>query len=161
MPDISSDAQKRFLQEFGSAGQGLSGATLAFHQAVADRLGLHITDHKALGIVLEEGPLPSGALAEALSLSTGSVTALVDRLERKGYVQREKDPSDRRRVLVAPVNDPEKLGPVFALFEPMSRRLAEEMSDFDTEERDLILDFLRRAIRALNEAAAEVRSGRE
>jgi DNA-binding MarR family transcriptional regulator len=159
MPKTPGDTQERFLREFGSAGQALSSATVAYHQAVADRLGLHITDHKALGILLEEGPLPAGALAEALSLSTGSVTALVDRLEGAGYVRRGKDPADRRRVVVAPVRDPELLGKVFALFEPMTRRLAEEMPEFDAKERALILDFLRRATRALNQAVGEVRRG--
>lgn len=157
-PDAGNDAP--FEQSFGEAGQALSSATVAFHQAVADRLGLHITDHKALGVLLARGPLAAGELGSELSLSAGSATALIDRLEQAGYVRRRPDPDDRRRVLVEPIEDPEVLAPVHALFEPMTRHFAAEMPDFSEEEQNLILDFIRSAVRALRAAASEVRAGK-
>lgn len=152
-------SEKSFLQNIGDAGRALSNATIAFHEAVADRLGLHITDHKALGILLEAGPLPAGRLAEALGLTTGAVTALVDRLERAGYVRRERDPADRRRVLVAPVRDAAREAEVQSLFEPMERALARHLPAYDDEEWRLIHDFIQRAVAALHEATLEVRRG--
>ncbi|HEX6938579.1 MAG TPA: MarR family transcriptional regulator [Longimicrobiales bacterium] len=148
-----------FLEAFGEAGRALSNATIAFHEAIADRLGLHITDHKALGILLDRGPLPAGQLAEILGLTTGAVTALTDRLERAGYVRRERDPEDRRKVLVAPVRDAARDAEIHSLFEPMTRALARHLPAYDEEQRALLLDFIHRAVAALREATREVRVG--
>ena len=72
------------------------------HQdAVAEHLGIGRTDLRCLDILDREGPLTAGALAEASGLSTGAITALIDRLERAGYAVRIRDSADRRRVVVA------------------------------------------------------------
>src|SRR5204863_5276286 len=76
---------------------------ILFHQAVADRLGLHVSDLRCLNILLEAGSVPAGEIGERTGLTTGAVTRMVDRLERAGYVRREPDPTDRRRVIVSPV----------------------------------------------------------
>jgi DNA-binding MarR family transcriptional regulator len=70
-----------------------------FDDTAARRLGLHRTDLRALHL-LEHGPVAMGQLATSLRVSTGTITALVDRLERDGFVRRVDDPNDRRRVLV-------------------------------------------------------------
>ncbi|HEX7119356.1 MAG TPA: MarR family transcriptional regulator [Longimicrobiales bacterium] len=152
---------KPFLQRFDDVGHALSNATIAFHEAVADRLGLHITDHKALRILYGGGPISAGRLGEHLGLTTGAVTALVDRLEQAGYVRRERDPADRRRVLVAPIRDAAREAKVRSLFEPLQRALARHLPDYDETEWRLIMDFIDRAVEALREATHEVRSGQE
>ncbi len=58
--------------------------TIMFHQAVADVLGLHITDHKCLDIIYRYGAMPAGRLAELTGLTTGAVTGIIDRLEKSG-----------------------------------------------------------------------------
>src|SRR5262245_4534642 len=78
----------------------MSTATIMFHQAVADRLGLHPTDHKCADILFLKGPLSAGELAELTGLTTGAITGVIDRLEGAGFVRREDDPRDRRRVIV-------------------------------------------------------------
>lgn len=70
-----------------------------FDQAASAALGIHRSDLRALN-ALERGPRSAGDLAEALQLTTGSVTALINRLEAAGYVVRLHDPTDRRRVEV-------------------------------------------------------------
>jgi DNA-binding MarR family transcriptional regulator len=76
---------------------------ILFHQTLADWLGLNITDHKCLGFLLEEGPQTAGRLAELTGLTTGAITGVIDRLEKAGYVKREKDSHDRRRVMIEPI----------------------------------------------------------
>ncbi|GAB2730850.1 MarR family winged helix-turn-helix transcriptional regulator [Kitasatospora kifunensis] len=72
-----------------------------FNQAVADHLGLHPTDVQCLNLLsLEPGPVTTGRIAELTGLTSGSATRLVDRLEKAGYLTRERDTHDRRRVLV-------------------------------------------------------------
>src|SRR5919204_2273684 len=79
--------------------------TIMFHQAVADVLGLHITDHKCLDIIYRYGAMPAGRLAELTGLTTGAVTGIIDRLEKAGYVRRANDPKDRRRTIIEPVRN--------------------------------------------------------
>lgn len=81
-------------------------AYVLFNQAVADRLGMHPTDVQCLNLLtLEAEPLTAGQIAELTGLTSGAATRLVDRLERSGYVRRERDSRDRRRVLVVVVGD--------------------------------------------------------
>ena len=138
-------------------GWELSNAVVMFHEAVGSRLGLSAADHKALGIVLREGPLTSGALAERTGLSGGAVTGLVDRLERAGHVERLADPRDRRRVLVQAVpRDRSELGPVFAA---LGERMGEAMAGYDEEQLAVIADFVRRTITVLTEQTRRLSGG--
>src|SRR6266852_1771624 len=80
----------------------MSAATIMFHQAIADRLGMNITDHKCADILSRTGPITAGELAQRTGLTTGAITGVIDRLEKAGFVCRAKDPSDRRRVILSP-----------------------------------------------------------
>src|SRR5437763_15469371 len=81
-------------------GRQLSSATIMFHQAVADHFGLNPTDHKCMDLLFTKGPMTAGELADVTGLTTGAITGVIDRLEGDGFVRREDDPNDRRRVIV-------------------------------------------------------------
>jgi DNA-binding MarR family transcriptional regulator len=81
-------------------GEVASTETALFHQVAAARYGLGITDMKALGALLREGPMTAGQLARRLSLTTGAVTSVIDRLARQDLVARQADAHDRRKVIV-------------------------------------------------------------
>jgi DNA-binding MarR family transcriptional regulator len=106
-------------------------------------VGLHASDLRCLDLLLQRGPLTAGRLAELTGLTTGSMTALIDRLEKAGYVQRGKDPHDRRRVVIEPVTEKamREIGP---LFESMGQAMMELCSRYTPEELALIVDFVRR-----------------
>src|SRR5262249_45297631 len=111
----------------------LSAATIMFHQAVADRLGMNVTDHKCADIIERNGPLPAGELAERTGLTTGAITGVIDRLEKAGFVRRAKDPGDRRRVIIEPCY--KRMGQVIGpLFESMGRATAELCAHYSTAE---------------------------
>lgn len=75
--------------------------SVMFHSAVSARLGVVVTDFSCINLLNLDGPLTPGELARRLGLTRGgAVTAMVDRLERAGFVRRVRDASDRRRVLV-------------------------------------------------------------
>ena len=105
------------------AGRQLSTATVMFHQAIADRLGLNVTDHKCLDLLLIKGPLTAGELAVMTGLTTGAITAVIDRLGGAGFVRREDDPPDRRRVIVQVI--PRRCRDIERLFEPFGARFRE------------------------------------
>lgn len=69
---------------------------------VGRRAGLGGSDSQFVGLLTAHGPMTPGRLAELSELSTGTVTGVLDRLERGGFVRRERDATDRRKVLVVP-----------------------------------------------------------
>ena len=98
-----------------------STVTILFHQAIADRLGMNVTDHKCAGILARSGPITAGELARLTGLTTGAITGVVDRLERAGFVRRARDSSDRRRVIIEP--DAKQIEQrIVPLFDSMRRR---------------------------------------
>ena len=68
--------------------------------ATAARLGIGATDFDALVLLDTAGPLAAGRIAEAMAITTGAITGLIDRLERAGWVQRTRHETDRRQVLI-------------------------------------------------------------
>lgn len=115
-----------------------------FGQAFAIAHGLHPTDWTGLLHVMqaERGgqPLTPGALASLLGVSTGSATAVVDRLEARGHLRRERDPADRRRVHLRYAETARALAVDF--FGPLGRQSAEIMAPMDDDDLVLIVGFL-------------------
>jgi DNA-binding MarR family transcriptional regulator len=72
------------------------------NQAVAARVGLGASDAQVLSLLTVNGPMTPSQIASLTGLTTGSVTALLDRLERGAYVRRERDTKDRRKILIVP-----------------------------------------------------------
>jgi DNA-binding MarR family transcriptional regulator len=122
----------------------LSAATIMFHQAIADRLGMNVTDHKCAGILAESGPITAGELAERTGLTTGAITGVIDRLEKARFVRRAKDPRDRRRVVVEPILKQMERR-IVPLFDSMARATAELCARYSAQELAVILEFSARA----------------
>lgn len=123
-----------------------------FNQAVADHLGLHPTDLQCLDLLgLEARPVTTGRVAELTGLTTGSATRLVDRLVRAGYVTRERDTEDRRRVLVVTV--PERMAEMGAVWE---RRHASWSRVHDAYDDGQIAFLVAHVRRTVERSAAQV-----
>ncbi len=129
-------------------------ATLHNH-AIADLVGLHQTDHECLDLLDWAEPLTAGEIATHLGLTSGAVTGLIDRLEAGGWVRRERDPKDRRRVFVhlADIDEP-------ALWEAY-RPLAEAIETYREalSDRDLrvIVEFLEATNDIMSDATEHAR----
>lgn len=153
--------RQELVEQLVLLGRELSARTVLFHDAIASRLGLGATDHKCLDIALRwtEGPLTAGRLAEETGLTTGAITGVLDRLERGGFIRREKDPNDRRQVLVRVV--PEALKSIEAIFDEYRGAWEELTARYDVDQLALIADYLQRATRISTEHADRLRGEAE
>ncbi|PPK71290.1 MarR family transcriptional regulator [Actinokineospora auranticolor] len=116
-----------------------------FHAAVASRAGIHVTDVHCLAVLDNEGPMPAGHLATRMGLSRGgAITAVVDRMEKAGFVRRQRDTADRRKVLVELVPDG-AYAHLRAVFDELGTAYAALVAGYPVEQQALLLDFARRA----------------
>jgi DNA-binding MarR family transcriptional regulator len=143
------------LQALIRAMAAASGQGVLFSQAVAEQVGMHPTDVECVEILTRNGPATAGQLAELTGLTTGAVTRMVDRLERAGFVRRENDPNDRRRVIVRP--QPERLEALGAYYAPLERRMVDLCAAYGDRELRFLLDFLTRAQAGAQEETARLR----
>jgi DNA-binding MarR family transcriptional regulator len=124
-----------------------------FARAFAERHGLHPTDWGALLTVAKAdcagAPLTLGELGEFLGLSSGATTALVDRLERIGYVRRVRDERDRRRMILHHHEDADALLAAFS--GPLDARMDALMTGYTAEELATVQRFLAEATAQLDE----------
>jgi DNA-binding MarR family transcriptional regulator len=133
-------------------------ATDQMDEAATRALGINRTDGRCMDIVERSGRISAGQLAAAAGLTTGSVTAVLDRLERKGYVRRASDPSDRRRVLIEITELAGERGA--QLWGPNVAAAEELLARYTAKDLELLIEFNRRG-RQLNERrAAEILASR-
>jgi MarR family transcriptional regulator, organic hydroperoxide resistance regulator len=82
------------------AGRETTRLSTVFRHAIAERLGLTISDLECLDHLADNGSATAGQIAERTNLTTGAVTSMLRRLQQAGYITAERDPADRRRVIV-------------------------------------------------------------
>ena len=112
-------------------------------QVSAERIGINVTDLNCLNIVALTGPMTAGDLARATGLTTASITGVLDRLEQGGFIRRERDPKDRRRVIVNVKAGPE-LREVGLTFGPLVKAWRTTAGNYSDEELRLLLEFQRK-----------------
>lgn len=123
--------------------------SLQTHEAIARLAGFSGTDHKYLGFFIQKGRLTAGELAELASLTTGAVTGLIDRFEKRGLVKRERDKMDRRKIYI--VADSEKIAnllkPFYEEFQAETDKL---IASFSKKDLAIIESYLSKAISLMN-----------
>ncbi len=145
------------VEAFAAAIRRTSSLMQLVSQAAADRIGINATDLNCLNILSFSGHMTAGELARATGLTTASITGVADRLEEAGYVRRERDPADRRRVVIRLVLD-RALTDVAPVFLPMIRAWQELASRYDDSELALIADFYHQMEQVAGEHLARLRT---
>src|SRR6516164_7736183 len=112
------------LRELEEAMRRSSAQGAMFAKTVADRAGISASDMDCMDFLNLEGRMTAGRLAELTGLTTGAITGVIDRLEKAGYVRRERDESDRRKVFIAPV--PERMMEIGRFYRSEERRVGKE-----------------------------------
>lgn len=128
----------------------------ALDQAAADRLAINLTDLRCLDVLDQRGTSTAGEVAAALGRTTGSVTTLLDRLERAGYVRRVRDSDDRRRVHVELTALARRLAD--ELYAPLGADGYALLARYEPRELELLRDFLRGSAQLQSRHEARIRA---
>jgi DNA-binding MarR family transcriptional regulator len=129
------------LRRVAAALQSQGRHTVLFHQTVAERIHLNATDSRVLSYLGDAGSATAGELAEVTGLTTGAVTRIIDRLEKMGVLRREKDPHDRRKVIVVHLPASAAQRELERLMGPFGRAVGEQLSRYSDAELELIAEF--------------------
>ena len=111
-----------------------------FDEIAGEILGLNHTDQRCLDIISRLGRVTAGELAREAGLTSGGVTAVVDRLERDGYARRVRDEDDRRRVLIESV--PDALDKIWKIWGPLQEAWEAHSMRYSREQLEFLLGFL-------------------
>jgi DNA-binding MarR family transcriptional regulator len=121
---------------------------------VGSQLDLQDVDLDCFDIIDAEGPISPSGLARRAGLHPATLTGILDRLERGGWIARERDPSDRRAVLVRVQRD--RYADLMRLYQGMGRSMNKLLAGYSDSELDVIADFMRRTVDAGREATEEL-----
>ena len=121
------------IQQFRMASRQYSDTSIFMHEAIARKAGLTGSDHKYLGLILQHKELTAGDLSKLTGLTTGAVTGLIDRLEKKKLLKRQFTKDDRRKVIIVPnVENSMKL--LQPLFSELQQKTADLINSFSPTE---------------------------
>ncbi len=132
--------RKDLIDELNQTIQRTGTLTVLHTNAVASKIGLSATEFESMDVISNYQPMSAGKLAHMCGLTTGAITGIVDRLERVGLVKRERDPDDRRRVFLKPIEDPEKSQYIRELYCPMGQAFERVMQQCTTEQIQFLID---------------------
>jgi DNA-binding MarR family transcriptional regulator len=139
---VSIPDRERMVAELQMGMQRSTMFTVLLHHATASKAGMNVTDAQCVNALTLDGPQTPGRLAELMGITTGgAITAVIDRLEKAGYVKRTRDPDDRRRVIVELVE--ENVARFGRYFEPIAHVFHERLDSYTDEQIAFLLDWVR------------------
>lgn len=143
------------LEHIRKLSQTYAYTSIQMHEAIGRKAGLPGTDHKYLGFLLQKGQMTAGELATVTGLTTGAVTGLIDRLEKKKLVKRVFAENDRRKVFIEP-----NTKKIMALLEPLYREFRSDtdklFASFSGRELKVLEKYFLQAIQLMDETTARV-----
>jgi DNA-binding MarR family transcriptional regulator len=148
------------IAQMGVVMRDFMARAVLFQDAVARSVSLNSSDLQTVGLLLSHGPTTPGDLAQRTGLTAGgAITAVIDRLERAGYVSRRRDQSDRRRVLVE-ANADKVMADVGATYGRVAARWESFLETLSDEKIEFAVELFSRAADINREEAEALRHGR-
>jgi DNA-binding MarR family transcriptional regulator len=151
-------ARRRLESEFLLAVRRAGSVLQLLGAASAEQIGINVTDLNCLNILALGGRLTAGELAKRTGLTTASITGVLDRLEEAGFVRRERDPGDRRRVIVR-LDAGRGMRDVAPVFAPVIAAWRDVAAQYTDDELRLILGFQEQLERIMRDRLVELRGG--
>lgn len=148
--------RSELLQKFTHLGRRLSTQTVFLHQAIAQSIGLNATDTKCVDLILSHpvGFMTAGQLSTMTGLTTGAITHILDRLEKRQIVERVRDTRDRRRIFVRVI--PESLAPLIPQYELIGKAYTDVVDQYSDEQLNLICDYMEKASAITEQQLAKI-----
>lgn len=126
-------------------GREMGARSILFHQAIANLAGVSVTDLKCMDYIDRSGDVTAGDLSRLTGLTTGAITAAIDRLEKAGLARRERSDVDRRKVFIRLCGSP-MMSQIAPFYESLGRDTGELVKRYSTSELETIKDFCERCI---------------
>jgi len=152
------DSRKRqdLVRQVGlEVGREIGARTILFHQAIANMVGVSITDMKCLDYVDRGGDVTAGDLARMTGLTTGAITAAIDRLEKAGLARRQRSETDRRKVFIR-TTESAATQRIVPIFDELGRDVLALATRYSTRELETIKDFCDRSIEIMKRQTEKV-----
>src|SRR6266550_9548971 len=138
--------RRRFAAAIGQSLRELAIQLSLLNHQIGAKLDLRDVDIDCLDLIDREGPLAPSTLARLAGLHPATITGILDRLERGGWVTRERDPADRRAILIRARR--ERLPDLLRLYAGMNRSMNQIYTGYSESELKAIADFLQRTAKA-------------
>ncbi len=145
MSSGSQEQHKKMRGELVRELRQSTGLGASFFRAAAAQIGMTVTDMQVIDILESTGPATAGQLADLTGLTTGAITGMLNRLEEAGFVRRERDPNDGRRVIVQLAEGKDDMHKIGTIFAPIGEAWDELASVYDEEQLAYLLEFLKRS----------------
>jgi DNA-binding MarR family transcriptional regulator len=149
--------RRRMVSEIKESLRELSVQLSLLNHQVGAQVDLRDVDLDCLDLINRHGPLSPSSLARRAGLHAATMTGILDRLERGGWITRERDPADRRAVVVRALRA--RNAELFGLYSGMNTSMDRIVADYRDGELELLADFLRRATDAGGTATGELAGG--
>ena len=146
--------RRRLTTEIKESLRELRGQLALLNHQVGAHLELKDVDLDCLDLISRHGPLSPSALARRAGLHPATMTGILDRLERDGWISRDRDPDDRRAVAVRAL--PGRGAELFRLYAGMNAAMDQLCATYSDEQLELLADFLRRTTDAGQTATDEL-----
>lgn len=144
-PNSRKSERRKLLDRLWDLGRTMSTQTVFLHQAIAQSVGLNATDTKCVDLILRgpQGSVTAGWLSDMTGLTTGAITHILDRLEKRGFVERVRDTQDRRKIFVRV--RPESLETLVPKYEAIGKAFMKLAEQYGDRELQLICDYMEKS----------------
>jgi DNA-binding MarR family transcriptional regulator len=153
----SARRRRRLSRTVGESLRDMSVQLSLLNHHVSGHIDLRTTDLECLDLITRYGPLSPSALARRAGLHPATMTGVLDRLERGGWISRDRDPGDRRGVAVRAERS--RGAEVLRLYSGMNAAMGEICAGYTDAELELLAGFLRRTADAGRTAAEQLADG--
>jgi DNA-binding Lrp family transcriptional regulator len=138
-------------------GREMGARSIMFHQAIANIAGVSLTDLKCLDYVDRTADVTAGDLARLTGLTTGAITAAIDRLEKAGLAQRERSELDRRKVFIR-LRDSPAMVRIAPFYQALGHEMGQMVAHYSTGQLETIKDFCERCIEIMRRQTEAVQA---
>ena len=147
----ASRERRRTMNQITDSFREMSVVMTVLNLRAGEQVGLRDVEMKALDVLMRDGAMSAKALGQRLGMHPATMTGILDKLEKSGWVVRERSPEDRRVVLIQPVR--ERVGEVIRLFAGMNNTAVGLLDRYDTEQLETIAGFMDMMVNMAKEAS--------